>query len=197
MKPGTRRRPDQDHACTALEQPLQFLDGAVDDAQRDDRSREDSFLVVERPVLVHPLVEGVDHGVRRQRIVAQALLEQAGQGRPHQGTVDTELVHQRQPRLRIVVGRKGPNCFTHDLPARLAVRVPLLEVLLLRPGGGDHLESRVRDVVTDDIADGDLRPPLHVDVLDVALILGRKELEGVRRLVHVVVHVEHREIEDS
>ena len=71
----------------------------VDDAQVDDRRREDPVLVVERPVLVHPLVEGVDDGVGGRRVVAQALLEQAGQGGPHEGPVDAQLVHQLEPGL--------------------------------------------------------------------------------------------------
>ena len=104
--------------------------------------------------------------MRRQRIVAQALLEQAGQSRPHERPVDPELVHQLQPRFRVAIGRNGANRFAHDLPARLALRVPLLEVLLLRPGRRDDFEGRVRDVVADDVADGDLRPTLHVHVLD-------------------------------
>ena len=37
MKPGTGAGRIEDHARTALEEPFQLLDGALDDAQRDDR----------------------------------------------------------------------------------------------------------------------------------------------------------------
>ena len=60
---------------------------------------EDPALVVERPVLVHPLVQRVHDDVRGDRVVGQALLEQAGQRRPHEGTVEPELVHEGEARL--------------------------------------------------------------------------------------------------
>ena len=58
---------------------------------------EDAVLEVERPLLVHPLVERVDDDVGRLGVVGEALLEQAGQGRPHDRPVDAELVHQLEP----------------------------------------------------------------------------------------------------
>src|SRR4029077_764903 len=50
--------------------------------------------------------------------------------------------------------------------------------------------------IADVLVDGELRPAADVDVLDDALVLLREELgERLRRLVQVVVGVEHREVE--
>ena len=117
MKPGTGAGRMRITRAPCSSNQSNSRDGAVDDAQRDNRSGENALLIVERPVLVHPLVEGVDHGMCRQRIVAQALLEQAGQRRPHQSTVDPELIHQLQPRFRIAESRNGTDRLAHDLPA--------------------------------------------------------------------------------
>ena len=91
--------------------------------QGDDRRREDPVLVVEGPVLVHPLVEGVDHGVGGVGVVAQALLEQAGQRRPHERPVDAELVHQLEPGLGLAERGERADRLAHDLPAGLALGV--------------------------------------------------------------------------
>ncbi len=94
---------------------------------------------------------------------------------------------------------KGADRLAHDLAPGLAFRVAALEVLLLGAGRGHHLEGRVRDVVADTWPlTAIFVRPLHLDVLDQPLVLGRQELrERVGGLVHVVVGVEHREIEDS
>ncbi len=105
-EPEHRGGPDEDDAGAAVEHPLELLDRLVENAHVDDRGREDPVLVVEGPVLVHPLVERVDHRVGGRRIAAQALLEQAGERRPHEGPVDAELVHQLQPRLGVVESRE-------------------------------------------------------------------------------------------
>src|SRR5262245_4286906 len=76
--------PDQHGAGAPLHTPLQLLDGLLDDGQRDDRRGEDAALVVEGPLLVHPLVEGVDDDVGELGIVPEALLQQAGQCREHE-----------------------------------------------------------------------------------------------------------------
>ena len=65
---GHRGGPDEDDLGPAVEHPLELLDGLVHDAQMDHRGGEDAVLVVERPVLGHPLVEGVDDGVGGQRV---------------------------------------------------------------------------------------------------------------------------------
>src|SRR3546814_8557481 len=87
----------------------------LDDGQRDHRRGVDAALVVEAPGLVDPLVEGVDDGVDRVGLVAQALLEEAGQRREHERPVDAELVHQLDARRRLPEGRDGPHRLTDDL----------------------------------------------------------------------------------
>ena len=85
-----------------------------------------------------------------------------------------------------------------DLPAGFALGVALLEVLLLRTRGRHDLEGGVGDVVADLVVDGDFGAPVHLHVLDETVVLRRQVLdEGVRRLVHVVVRIEHREVKDS
>ena len=81
--------------------PLELLDRLVDDRQRDDRRGEDPVLEVERPLLVHPLVERVDDRVGGDRVVGEAFLEQAGQRRPHHRPVDALLVHQHHAGLGV------------------------------------------------------------------------------------------------
>ena len=74
--------------------PFELLDRLVDDRQGDHRGGEDPVLVVELPRLVHPLVERMDHRVGRVDVVLQPLLEQAGEGREHQASLELLLVHQ-------------------------------------------------------------------------------------------------------
>ncbi len=52
----------QDDPGPPIEHPLQLLDGLFHDAHGDHRDRKDPVLVVEGPVLKHPLVQGVDDG---------------------------------------------------------------------------------------------------------------------------------------
>ncbi len=85
-----------------------------------------------------------------------------------------------------------PRISRRDLPSGF----PLLKYSSCAPGGGHPLEGRVGDVVADDVVHGDLGPAVDLDVLDQAAVLLRQVLgEGIRRLVHVVVGVEDREIE--
>ena len=99
---GHRRRAHEDGLGATLDDPFEFLDRLVDDRQRDDRRGEDPVLEVERPLLVHPLVERVDDDVARDRIVGEAFLEQARQRRPHHRPVNALVVHQSRcaPRAR-------------------------------------------------------------------------------------------------
>ena len=61
--------------AATLEAPVQLLDRLLDDGQRDDRGGEDAAVVVERPVLVHPLVERVNDGVGEEHVVGGAFLD--------------------------------------------------------------------------------------------------------------------------
>ena len=191
-----RSGPDEHDPGAALHAPLQLLDRLVDHRQRDDRRREDAVLVVERPGLVDPLVEGVDHGVAHVGVVPHALLDEAGQGREHEGAVDALLVHQLEPRSRLAERGDRRHGLAEDLAPALAIGVAEAEVVLLRAGAGDHLEGRVRDVLADGAAHDDLRPTAHVDVVDRALVpVGQELRQRVTRLVQVVVGVEHRDVE--
>ena len=187
---------DEDHPSAPRQHPLQLLDGLLDDRQGDDRRREDPSLVVERPVLVHPLVEGVDDGVGGLGVVAEALLDQAGQRRPQEDAVDALLVHELQPGTGLTEGGQRDDGLAKDLAGRFPLGVAPLEVLLLGPGSRHLLEGRVGDVVADAPLHRDLGAALDVDVVDHALVPTGEELrQRVARLVHVVVGVEDREVE--
>ena len=180
----------------SLDHPLELLDRLLDDGQRDHRHGEDPVLEVEGPVLVHPLVEGVDHDVGGFRVVAEALLEEAGERGPHQGPVDAQLVHELEARPGLAERRRRVDAPAHDLAAALAVGVAGLEVLLLGAGRRDPLEGGVGDVLADRALHRDLRAAVDLDVADEPGVL-RREVAGERvgRLVHVVVGVEDREVE--
>ena len=152
---GHRRGPDQDGLGAALQAPLEFLEGAVDVAQVDDRGGEDAVLVVELPGLVHPLVQRVDDVEDQVGVVLESLLDEAGQRREHQRVVQAEAVEDLEARRGVAERGDGLHRLAHHLAEALAAAaVP--EVLLLGAGSGDHLERRVGDVVADDVADHDL-----------------------------------------
>ena len=195
---GDRCRPDEDGLGAPRHDPLELLDRLLDDGQRDHRGGEDSTVEVEGPLLVHPLVERVDDHMGGDGVVGEPLLEQAGERRPHHGPVDAELVHEHdaglgveEPRQRLDVLRRRRELDVFGPGGRRRVLEPELE--LLGAGRGDLVERGVRDVLADLVLDRDLRPPVDLDVLDHARVL-RREVpgEGVLRLVHVVVGVEHR-----
>ena len=191
-----RRGADQHGLGAALDHPLELLDRLVHDRQRDHRRGEDAALVVELPGLVHPLVERVDHGVDQLGVVPHALLDQAGERGEHEGAVDALLVHQLDPGRRLAERRDRPHRLAEDLAAALALGVAVAEVVLLRAGPGDHVEGGVGDVVADRAPHHDLRAAPHVDVVDGALVaVGQVLGERLPRLVHVVVGVEHRDVE--
>ena len=193
LEAGHRRRADQHGTGAALQAPFEFFERAVDDGQGDHRGGEDAVLVVERPLLVHPLVERVDDVVGHLRVVLHALLDQAGQRREHQRVVDAELVHDLQPRARLAEGGDGLHRLAQDLAVALALRA-VAEVVLLGARTGHHLERRVGDVLADVAADHDLGATADLHVVDDALAVVREELgQRFLRFVHVVVGVEHGE----
>ena len=176
--------------------PLELLDGLLDDGQGDDRRGEDAVLVVERPGLVHPLVEGVDDGVDQLGVVAHALLDQAGERREHEGAVEALLVHQLDPGLGLPERRDRAHRLAEDLAPALALGVAVPEVVLLGAGAGHDVEGGVGDVVADLAPDDDLRAALDLDVVDGALVaVGQVLGERLLGLVEVVVGVEHRDVE--
>ena len=75
---------DEHGLGSPLHRPLELLDRLLDDRERDDRRGEDPVLVVELPLLVHPLVQRVDRRVRQLGVVAHALFEEAGQRGEHE-----------------------------------------------------------------------------------------------------------------
>ena len=98
---------------------------------------EDAVLVVELQVSYIHSVERVDHGVDQLGIVAQALLDEAGQRREHQGAVDALLVHELEPGGGLAEGRRVdfiglPKISRRLLPSGL----PVSEVVLLRARAG-------------------------------------------------------------
>jgi hypothetical protein len=134
------------------------------------------------PVLQHPLVQGVHRHRKGEWILRQGLLQNAAERRPHQGPVDPELLHQLVTGLYIIEGVQ-PG----DRPA-------LQGIALLATGRRHPLKRRIRHRPIDPILNGDASPIPLLDVLDQALVGLRQELgERIGVLVHVVVHVEHRE----
>ena len=195
---GNRRGPDENELGPPLHHPLELLDRTVHDGQRDDRGRKDPALVVEGPVLVHPLVQRVDDDVRGDGVVGQALFEQTGQGRPHERAVEAELVHEREAGLGREERLGRADRVSDDFAAALPLWVAVFEELLRSTWSTDHVERGVRDVLRDHIANRDLRAAVDLDVLDQPRVLGRQELrEGVRRLVHVVVGVEDGKVDNG
>ena len=194
-QPRDRGGADEDRAGAPLDHPLELLDRLLDDGEGDDRRGEDAVLVVERPRLVHPLVEGVDHRVDELRVVAHPLLEQAGERREHEGPVDAELVHQLDAGRGLAEGGDALHRLTDDLAIRLALRVADAEVLLLGPRSGHDLEGRVRDVLADLAPHHDLGPAPDLHVVDGPLVAVREVAgERILRLVQVVVGVEDGEL---
>ena len=190
---GHRRRADQHGAGAALQTPFELFERAVDDRQGDHRRGEDAVLVVERPLLVHPLVERVDDVVGHLRVVLHPLFDQAGQGREHQRVVDAEFVHHLQSRGRLTERRDRLHRLAENLAVGLALRA-VAEVILLRTRLGDDREGRVRDVFADVAAHHDLGAAANLHVVDGALAVLREVLgQRFLRLVHVVVGVEHGE----
>src|SRR5882757_7843439 len=190
---GHRSGTDQDGAGTALDHPVQLLDGVLDDGQGDDRSCEDAVLVVEPPHLVEPLVQGVHDDVDRDRVVAQPLLDQAGQSREHQRAVQAELVHQLQTGSGLKERRNRPHRFAEQLAAALAVGIAVLEVLLPRARFRDHREGGVGNVVADLAAQRNLGAAVDLHVLDdVLVLLGQVLGQRLFRLVEMVVRVKER-----
>ncbi len=188
-----RRRADEHRSGSSRHHPVQLLDRLLDDRQADHRNGEDAALVVEAPFLVEPLVQRVHDDVDQRRIVAHPLLDETGQRREHERTLDAQLVHQLQAGAWLAECGDGLHRLTEDLAAALAVRIAVLEVVLHRAGLGDHRERGVGDVLADLPADRDLGPTVELHVLDRVLVRLRQEAgQRVLGLVEMVVRVEQR-----
>ncbi len=148
---------------------MELLDRLVDQGQADDRRGEDAVVVVERPVLVHPLVERVDDRMGQHDVVGGALLDQAGKGRIHDALVDTQFVHQLDARRRRLIGGNDVHCLADELTEVQAFGIVAEEVVLGAAGPCHPLEGRVRDHVADVVLDDELRSPVDLDVADLAL----------------------------
>ncbi len=129
-------------------------------------------------------------------VLPHPLLDEAGQGREHQGPVDALLVHQRQAGGRLTEGRDRLHGLPEDLPPALPLGVAHPEVLLLGPGAGHDVEGGIRDVLADPAPDDDLGPPPHLDVVDGAPVpLGQVLGQRLAGLVEVVVGIEQGDAE--
>lgn len=175
-----------------LQHPLQLGDGALGDGQVDDRRGVDPALVVEAPLVVEPLVEGVDEHLGAHRVVHEADLEQRGERREVDDGLDVHAVHQGEAGVAVGELGDGPHG-SHDLAIALALGVATREVLGRGARLGDDLEGGVGDVV------GDLAPHDHLGAAvdlgqaDQPLVLLRQVArERVPPLVEVEVAVEHR-----
>ena len=73
--------------------------------QREHGRREDALAPREAPILVEPLVEGVQRRVGQVGVVAQRVLDADAERREQQAALDPLLVHQREPRFAVAVGR--------------------------------------------------------------------------------------------
>ena len=99
---GTGATRHEEDLGAALVDVLELLDGAVDaGGEADDRRGVERVGVVVGPVLVHPLVQRVDHRHRDVGVVGHALLEDAGERRPQQRAVDAHLLHELHARLGV------------------------------------------------------------------------------------------------
>ena len=172
---------------------MQFLDRLVDQRQADDGCGEDAVLVIERPVLVHPLVEGVDDGVGEDHIVGGAFLDEAGERRVHHAAVNAQLVHQLEAGRRRLVGGDDIHCLADELAEVQAIGVVAEEVVLGAARPGHPRERRVGNHVADVVLDDELGSPIDLDVADLSAVFLRQVLrERLFGLVHVVVDVEDR-----
>ena len=192
---GYRRDADQEDLRPALVDVLELLERRpVAGGEADDRRGVDGIGVHVGPVLVHPLVERVHDRDGEIRVVGDALLERAREGRPEQRTVDAHVLHQLEPRLRVEEGvDTGHDARLHaggragDGTAVAALR----DVAAVAARHRDPVERGVRDVLGDVIPQCELGAAADLDVLDRTFVLRREELrERVLGLVEVVVGVE-------
>ena len=123
----------------------------------------------------------MDDNVCELGVVLHPLLDQAGEGREHQGPVDALLVHQLDPWRRLAIGRDRADRGAEDLPPALAIGIAVAVEVLHGARCGHHVERRVGDVLADMPPDHDLGAASHVDVVDGPLVpVGQKLGQRVR-----------------
>ena len=193
---GNRGDADQEDLGAPLGDVLELGErDVVARGEADDRRGEDGVGVDVGPVLVHPLVERVDHHAHPVGVVRHALLERARERGPQQRAVDAHLLHELEARLGVEEGVEARH--RHHLPeagarARTVESLAALGDVHARTAGHrDPVERGVGDVVGDLVLDGKLGAAVDVDVPDDPLVLVGEELrERVAVLVEVVVGVE-------
>ena len=87
-----RGRAEKNDFGASVEQPVEFGDGAIDDARIDDRCGENAIAIVKCPLVVEPFVEGVHKRRREFGIVSEMDLEEARQSGEHERGVETQFV---------------------------------------------------------------------------------------------------------
>jgi hypothetical protein len=173
---------------------LELGDPLVEHARVDQRRGEDPPGVVVAPVLVQPLVEGVDGDLGEHRVVDQPLLDQARQRGEHQRGGDPLLVQQREPGPGLAERGEAGHRRAGELAQRPALGVVAGVEGHVGPGPGDDLERRVGDELGEPVADHQLLAPPDLDEKEqVAVPLGQVPGQGVLGLVEVVVGVEDGE----
>jgi hypothetical protein len=178
-----------------LDRPFELSHGRVGVDQRDVRRREDPIAVVERPVVVHPLVERVEHGMRRGRVVQQRLFDADTQRREQEAAFHPLRVHQREARDRIAV-RVADRLELAECGADVVTGALAAEIVVERAGTRDGVERRVGNEAEHTARDHHAflavdRRPLHG-----LAVRGRKVAsERVDRFVVVVVRVEDVEFD--
>ncbi len=175
------RRVEEERLRPVVDHEAELLEGPLEHREADHRSRVHRIGIVERPVLEHPTVERVKDDLNGVWILGQPLLDTGGERRPDHGLVDAHVLHEGQPGLGVEKG-------LHRRDAS-----PVLGVGRLAAGRSHAGEGGIGDEVAYLVLDGDLGAIPDVDVLDDAVIRGRKKhRQGIPVLVHVVVGVEHR-----
>jgi hypothetical protein len=138
----------------------------------------------------------VDGGVGQLRVIAHPLLDEAGQGGEHKGTVDPLLVHQGETGGRLPEGRDRLHGLPEDLPPGFPFGIAETEIVLLRSRASDHVKGRVGNVLADLSADDDFGPAPHVDIVNGAPVPVRQIFgQRLAGLIEVVVGVEQRDVQ--
>ena len=70
----------------------------VEDRQGDHRGGEDSILVVVGPLVMQPVVDGMDRRVSEVGVAGDGVLDEVRDGREHQRPLNTELIEQLDSR---------------------------------------------------------------------------------------------------
>ncbi len=185
------RRPEVHHAGTPIEHPLELGDGGVGIGEREHRHAVDAVLVREAPVLVEPLVERVEHRVRRFDVVAQHLLDPDRERREHDHAFEALLVHHREPCVAVLV-LSAQRLELHQRTRVDALGDLAAEHEVHAPGDDDRVEGGVGDELEQLPAHEQerVRALLHHLHAPLAELLGEVPGAGVEGLVVVVVGVD-------